>query len=94
MEQSIGAGAIKPFFACSHEMFHGLDNVNNDELLGLKVWWTPATKAKFENRSKCLLNQYGDRINEKISTRVQQENIADHGGTKLTYKAYGNSILT
>ena len=57
-------------------------------MCGQEVWWTPLTKAKFENRTQCLLNQYGDD-NKILAKSSLLENIPDHGAMKLTFKAYG-----
>ena len=57
-------------------------------------WWEPATKQSYLKKAQCIIRQYenytiphlGLRLND-INT--QGENIADNGGIKEAYRAYG-----
>ncbi|MBI3542873.1 MAG: M13 family metallopeptidase [Deltaproteobacteria bacterium] len=77
-----------------HELTHGFDNDGSkyDGFGNVKNWWSDAIRAKFEEGTKCLVEQAdkyevlpGMFVN---GTRTLGENIADQGGTKLAYLAY------
>ena len=57
-------------------------------------WWTNQTSQEYERRAKCIINQYGNYTAEQIGMKLsgintQGENIADNGGVKEAYNAYG-----
>ena len=57
-------------------------------------WWTNQTSQEYERRAKCIINQYGNYTAEQIGMKLngintQGENIADNGGIKEAYNAYG-----
>ncbi len=57
-------------------------------------WWAPETKAKFVEKTKCVIDQYGSYKEVMTGLNLngvttQGENIADNGGTKEAYIAYG-----
>jgi predicted metalloendopeptidase len=77
-----------------HEMTHGFDDEGSqfDGAGNLKVWWTPATTAKFAAATTCIADQYSQyeavpkvHLDGKLTAG---ENIADNGGVKLGYLAY------
>ncbi len=77
-----------------HELTHGFDDEGRrfDGHGNLREWWTPAAKAAFEQRAKCVSDQYdgysplpGVRLNGKLTLG---ENIADLGGLTLAYSAF------
>jgi putative endopeptidase len=87
----IGAGI-------GHEMTHGFDDEGRqyDATGNLRDWWTPASAAKFKERSKAIVNQFngyeplpGLHINGELT---QGENIADLGGVKLAYAALQKAL--
>ncbi|KAK6738800.1 hypothetical protein RB195_020728 [Necator americanus] len=63
----------------------------------LKEWWDAEVKKKFEERIKCIINQYGKlevpgtglKVNGKLT---QGENIADNGGVRQAFRAYKNYL--
>ena len=76
-----------------HEITHGFDDEGSqfDGDGNLRDWWTPATKAKFDQATKCVQDQYsryeavpGVRLNGELTSG---ENIADIGGVKLGHAA-------
>lgn len=81
-----------------HELSHGFDAIGryfneNGEITG--DWWTADTSKKFEEKSKCFVDQYNKysvdgengpiHINGELSL---SENIADNGGIRLAYWGY------
>ena len=76
-----------------HEITHGFDDEGSqfDGLGNLRDWWTKETKAKFEEATQCVRDQYsqydavpGVKINGALTSG---ENIADIGGVKLGFAA-------
>ena len=60
-------------------------------------WWTNETSKEFEKRAKCIINQYGNYTLNQIGMKIngintQGENIADNGGIKEAYNAYGEYL--
>jgi len=77
-----------------HEMSHGFDNTGRqfDKYGEMNDWWTKLSKEKFNNRTKCMVDQYneykvagGHHVNGKLTLG---ENIADNGGFKTSLRAY------
>lgn len=84
---SLGGGWI------GHELTHGFDSDGRhfDGEGNLNEWWSERTKADYEKRAQCLVEQAnayevlpGLTVNGK---QTLGENIADQGGTKLGYLA-------
>lgn len=72
-----------------HELTHGFDDEGSqfDGAGNLRDWWTKETKAKFNDATKCVRDQYsqyeavpGVKLNGELTSG---ENIADIGGVKL-----------
>jgi predicted metalloendopeptidase len=85
---STGGGTI------GHEITHGFDDEGSqfDGNGNLRDWWSKATKQRFAEATKCVVDQYGAyeavpkvRLNGKLTAG---ENIADNGGVKIAYLAY------
>jgi putative endopeptidase len=85
---STGGGTI------GHEMTHGFDDEGSqfDADGNLKDWWSKDTKSKFDEATKCIIDQYGHyeavpkvKLDGKLTAG---ENIADNGGVKLAFQAY------
>jgi len=77
-----------------HELTHAFDDEGSqfDAHGNLKNWWTPEDAKKFEERTKCVENQYSQYIvvddihlNGKLTLG---ENVADLGGEILAYIAW------
>jgi putative endopeptidase len=80
-----------------HELTHGFDDEGRqfDAQGNLKNWWTKEDAAEFEQRAKCVSDQYSEYIvvddvkgNGKLTLG---EDVADLGGTFLAYLAWKHS---
>jgi len=93
-----GIGAV-----IGHEIGHGFDDkgstFNGDG--ALEQWWTEADLAKFQERTKALIDQYEVLIPEQLGADSEHhvngaftigENIGDLGGASIAYKAYKLSL--
>jgi len=83
-----------------HEMSHGFDNTGRqfDKFGEMNDWWTNKSKKNFEERTKCMVDQYnkyqvanGHHVNGKLTLG---ENIADNGGFKTSLRAYYDWLKT
>lgn len=91
-DDAVNYGAIG--VVIGHEMTHGFDDQGRkyDKNGNMTDWWTPEDAKKFEERAK-VLSDYFDSIvvlddlhaNGKFTLG---ENIADHGGLKVSYEAF------
>jgi endothelin-converting enzyme/putative endopeptidase len=77
-----------------HELTHAFDDEGRQfDLHGnLKDWWTPEDAKRFDERAKCVEDQYSSyiavddmHVNGKLTLG---ENIADLGGEILAYNAW------
>ena len=77
-----------------HELTHGFDDEGKkfDAKGNLADWWTAEDTKKFEERTDCLVKEYGGftavddvKVNGKLTLG---ENTADNGGLLLAYMAY------
>jgi len=77
-----------------HELTHAFDDEGSqfDAQGNLRNWWTEADRKEFEQRAKCVVDQYSGytivddiKINGKLTNG---EDIADLGGTLLAYLAW------
>ncbi len=77
-----------------HELTHGFDDEGKkfDSKGNLSDWWTADDTKKFEERTDCLVKEYGNftavddvKVNGKLTLG---ENTADNGGLVLAYIAY------
>ena len=75
-----------------HEILHGFDSVTRELVPGETKWWTEESKEAFTAREECVLNQYGTGNALLYSKRTIRENIPDHGGIKLAYRAHRKSF--
>jgi len=85
-----------------HEVTHGFDDSGRqfDELGNLRDWWTKPVADTFNERKKCLEDQYSQykvplapetKEEDKVSLNGKEtlgENIADLGGLKLSWAAF------
>jgi endothelin-converting enzyme/putative endopeptidase len=83
-----------------HELTHGFDDEGRqfDAKGNLKDWWTKADAKEFEERTKCISDQYSSytivddtNINGKLTVG---EDAADLGGTLLAYLAWQAATKT
>lgn len=81
-----------------HEMIHGFDDqgAQFDHEGKFRNWWTDGDKARFEERTNQLAEQYnsyqvldGVHVNGELTLG---ENIADFGGLTIAYYAYQKSL--
>ncbi|KAG5667540.1 hypothetical protein PVAND_015519 [Polypedilum vanderplanki] len=86
-------------FVIGHEITHGFDDQGSryDAIGNLNNWWDNTTRANFESRAKCLIDQYTSYKDEQTGLNLngintQGENIADNGGIKESYRAYEKLI--
>lgn len=77
-----------------HEMTHGFDDQGRqyDKEGNLTDWWNAADAENFKNRAQVMIDFFnnievlpGLHANGEIT---QGENIADHGGLKVSYQAF------
>jgi len=77
-----------------HELTHGFDDEGRhfDARGNLKDWWTKADSERFDQRAKCIEDQYSQyvavddlHVNGKLT---EGENIADLGGEILAWIAW------
>jgi putative endopeptidase len=77
-----------------HELTHGFDDEGKkfDAKGNLSDWWTADDTKKFEARTDCVVNEYGNfvavddvKVNGKLTLG---ENTADNGGLLIAYMAY------
>jgi putative endopeptidase len=80
-----------------HELTHGFDDQGRqfDAKGNLKDWWTKKDAQEFQERAKCVSDQYSGftiiddvKINGKLTLG---EDVADLGGTLLAYMAWKNA---
>jgi len=95
-DDAVNYGAIG--VVIGHEMTHGFDDQGRqfDKDGNLQDWWTAEDAAQFEDRANKLAAQYDNIIvldtvhaNGRFTLG---ENIADHGGLRVAYTAYHNSL--
>ncbi|MGZ3690780.1 MAG: M13 family metallopeptidase [Pseudobdellovibrio sp.] len=92
---AFGGGTI------GHELSHGFDNNGSqyDSHGNLKNWWTPKTKALFQQKSQCYVNQANAYTIQEVGLNVDgaqtlEENLADQGGVKFGYLALESELKT
>ena len=77
-----------------HELTHGFDDqgAKFDAKGNLRDWWTAEDKKKFEERTKCVADQYAQYVvvdDIHINSRLTLgEDVADLGGEILAYIAW------
>jgi putative endopeptidase len=95
-DDALNYGAIGAVIG--HEITHGFDDAGAKfDLEGnLRDWWTEADLKSFEQRSACIVNQFGAyevepglRMQGKL---VSGESIADLGGLQVAYDAFQKSL--
>ncbi|MGA2623762.1 MAG: M13 family metallopeptidase [Bacteroidota bacterium] len=88
-----GMGAV-----IGHEISHGFDDQGSkfDADGNLKMWWTPQTRKKFEERTAVLAKEFDGfvaidtlHVNGKLTLG---ENIGDLGGLSISFTALEHSL--
>lgn len=88
-----GMGAV-----IGHEISHGFDDQGSkfDGDGNLKMWWTPETRKKFEERTNMVVQQFDSyvaidslHVNGKLTLG---ENIGDLGGLSIAYSALQKAL--
>ncbi|KAF2360342.1 Peptidase M13 C-terminal domain [Trinorchestia longiramus] len=61
-------------FVIGHEITHGFDDMGRqfDYKGDLKEWWEPETRAKFLEKSKCIIHQYGNYTAPEVGLKGRQ----------------------
>ena len=81
-----------------HEISHGFDDNGSkfDAKGNLSNWWTDEDKAKFEAKTKVLMDQFNQfKVNDSLAVNGKLtlgENIADLAGISVAYEAYMMSL--
>ncbi len=81
-----------------HELTHGFDDEGRqfDAQGNLKDWWTKEDAAGFEERLKCVQDQYAEYVvvdDIKIQSKLTSgEDVADLGGTRIAYLAWQKAV--
>ena len=95
-DDAINYGAVGGVIG--HEISHGFDDKGSqfDGDGNLANWWTDEDRAKFEERTKVLVEQYnqfspieGMTVNGELTLG---ENIGDLSGVTMAYRAYVSSL--
>ena len=81
-----------------HEMTHGFDDQGSqfDKNGNLRNWWTEADAEQFKARTK-VMKDFFDKIEVLPGMYANGqltlgENIADHGGLSISYRAFQNAM--
>ncbi|KAF9377427.1 hypothetical protein CPB97_010204 [Podila verticillata] len=82
----------------AHELAHGFDNRGQryDENGVIREWWEPSSLEKFDEKSKCFIEQYNEYTIDGPDGKKHNvngwstlgENIADNGGLRIAYDAW------
>lgn len=98
MDDAVNLGAIGMIIG--HELTHGFDDQGRkfDPSGNLRDWWTAEDGKKFEQRVKCISDEYsgfeatpGTKVNGDLTLG---ENTADNGGLRIAYMAMEDSNST
>lgn len=95
-DDAVNYGAIGAVIG--HEISHGFDDSGRrvDGAGNLRDWWSADSEAEFQDRAQVLVDQF-DRF-EPIEGRTVNgeltlgENIGDHGGLRVAWRAYQHSL--
>jgi len=95
-DDAVNYGAIG--VVIGHEMTHGFDDQGSlfDKDGNMNDWWTPEDRAAFVEKTKVLVDQYGEvEIVPGLMANgalTLGENIADHGGISIAWTALHNAL--
>jgi len=88
-----GMGAV-----IGHEISHGFDDQGSkyDADGNLKMWWTPETRKKFEERTNLVVKQFDSYVAidslHVIGKLTLGENIGDFAGLSIAYTALEKTL--
>jgi putative endopeptidase len=88
-----GIGAV-----IGHEIIHGYDDQGRkfDADGNLKDWWTPADAASYDDRGKCIADEYTQDVPEagvkQNGKESQGEDTADNGGIHIALAGLQNKL--
>lgn len=95
-DDAVNFGAVGA--VVGHELTHGFDDEGRqfDAQGNLRDWWTESDAKAFEERTACVVNQYGGytavadvKLNGQLTLG---ENTADNGGLRLAWMALQESL--
>jgi putative endopeptidase len=95
-DDALNYGAIGSVIG--HELTHGFDDSGSryDADGNLKMWWTDADRKKFDEKAKCVTDQFSKYEPEKAlfinGELTLGENLADLGGIAIAYDAFLKSM--
>ncbi len=96
LDDAVNFGAIGAVIG--HELTHGFDDEGRqfDAQGNLRDWWTPEDAHQFEERTACLVKQYGNyaavgdvMLNGRLTLG---ENTADNGGVRIALMALVDTL--
>ena len=88
-----GIGAV-----IGHEIIHGYDDQGRkfDADGNLKDWWTPSDAASYDERGKCIADEYTEDVPEagvkQNGKESQGEDTADNGGIHIALAGLQNKL--
>ncbi|HVN20866.1 MAG TPA: M13 family metallopeptidase [Dongiaceae bacterium] len=97
-DDAVNYGAIG--MVIGHEIIHGFDDEGRkfDEKGNLRDWWTADDTSKYEERGKCISEEYTQEVPD-AGTGVKQnglltlgEDTADNGGNRLALAALAATL--
>ncbi len=97
-DDTVNYGAIGAVIG--HEIIHGFDDEGRkfDAKGNLRDWWTESDSKAYEERGKCISNQYTQEIPEagpgvrQDGRLTQGEDTADNGGLRLALLALQSAL--
>ena len=97
-DASVNYGAIGAVIG--HEITHGFDDEGRqfDATGNLRDWWTPEDAKAYDERGKCIADEYTEDIPEagpgvkQNGKLTQGEDTADNGGTRLALMALETAL--
>jgi putative endopeptidase len=97
-DAAVNYGAIGAVIG--HEIIHGFDDTGRqfDATGNLRDWWTPEDSKAYDERGKCISDEYTQEIPEagpgvKQNGRLTQgEDTADNGGINLALMALDSAL--
>jgi endothelin-converting enzyme/putative endopeptidase len=96
MDDAVNYGGIGAVIG--HELTHGFDDSGRkfDAQGNMTDWWTDADGKQFEEKSQCMVDQYGAytavddvKLNGKLTLG---ENVADNGGLRIAHMALQSTL--